>query len=606
MRNLYALPLAAALLFACISADDTATTAADTGSADTAVADGGAPDTGPHQDAGVGDSASADGGAKPGTDADTGSDADVALTDVATPDTGNTDAAADATADAAADATEDTGPFIPPETDLVAAEGPANMTTAATGWYRGDLHYHTNYSGDAAKQGGDDLKTAIAIADAFRDPIYLAHNPENAGNGLDFLAVTDHRTDAALSDPDFHHDHLILLPGEEYGGDGHAGIWGLLAHISNDVAEGQTQNERNLEAVQEAHAQGALFSVNHPGQDGGWPWDTDGIDGMEVWNGPWGAFFGPMTVEDLDAKVASIGHESRYIRWAVESSGGGANDVALRMWYAHLTDGVHIPAVGGGDRHMIVPAGLPTTYVHRPDLPRFAGLEGKDLGWEGVVEGLRIGSTFVSRSPFGAQVVLEAEDDAGTVYPMGAELPGPGHYTIHVTITRAAKGTLRLITGPIKPGQMPHVVAEPTVLAESWIPTDRSEGAYDWEVPVGGAWLHAIVYEELLPEPLPPQLAPAWEALSKMPSGKDVASLAGAIAPILDPNILLNPKLCNPDEWDPWMLQCMPVDDTTIASFYVPDRLERLLNIVFEDGQPTDWTMGALTSAFMARDEPTP
>lgn len=600
MRTHRLLPLAAAMLFACNGADDAASGVDAPTTPDTA-ADGATPDTAAAADTG-GDT----GGTADTADAaqDTGAtDTGAPLPDV-TPDVLQGADGADAAdaADASAD-TADAGPFVPPETDLVAAEGETNMATPAAGWYRGDLHYHTLYSGDAQKQGGDDVKTAIAIADAFRDPTYLARYPERAGNGLDFLAITDHRTDGALTDPDFQHDHLMLIPGEEYGGDGHAGIWGLLAHISNDPQAGESQDQRHLDAIAEAHDQGALFSVNHPGQDGGWPWSTDGIDGIEVWNGPWGAFFGPMTVEQLDEKVAEIGVEGRTIRWAVESSGGGANDVALRMWYGHLTDGVHIPAVGGGDRHMIVPAGLPTTYVMRPDLPRYEGKEGKDLGWEGIVDGLRQGATFVSRSPFGAQVVLEAEDEAGVRYPMGAELPGPGHYTIHVTVTRAAKGTLRLVTGPILPGQTPRVVAQPSVLVEDWIPSDRAEGSYGWDVPAGGAWLHAIVYEELLPEALPPELEPAWEALSKMPTGKDVASLAGAIAPILDPNILLNPLLCDPADWTEWKLQCMPVDTTTLASFYVPDRLERLLNIVFEDGQPTDWSMGAVTSAFMARDE---
>lgn len=587
MKSRFVLPFALAVA-ACGSSDDPAdagTSAADV-VADVTGADVGTP--------GVDGASLPDASGDAGIADDAGAGADVGA------DAGPAEDAADATPDTG-DATTDTGPFIPPETSLTPEDGATNMATVAAGWYRGDLHYHTNYSGDAKKQGGDDVATAIAIADAFRDPVYLARYPENAGNALDFLAITDHRTDEALSDPDFHHDHLILIPGEEYGSDGHAGIWGLLAHISNDTAPGETKNEHHLWAIGQAHEQGALFSINHPAQDGAWIWDTDGIDGIEVWNGPWGTFFGPLTVEQLDEKVAAEGHENIYLRSAVEKSRGGANHMALLLWYNHLTNGVHIPAVGGGDRHMIVPAGLPTTYVLRPDLPRYEGLEGPALGWEGIVDGLRTGATFISRSPFGAQVVLEAEDAAGTRHPMGAELPGPGTYTVHVTVTRAYKGLLRLVTGPIKP-QAGKVTAEPMVLAEDWIPSDRATGAYEWTVPAGGAWLHAIVLEELLPEPLPPQLDEAWAAISKMPDGKDVAAIAGVVAPILDPNVLLNPKLCNPDDWDPWMLQCMPVDGMTLASFYVPDRLERLMNIYFEDGQATDWCMGALTSAFMARD----
>ena len=120
-------------------------------------------------------------------------------------------------ADIAADApgADTAAPTVP---TLTAIDGTPNFATAATGWLRGDLHFHTNYSEDAKKQGGDDLKAALQIADAWRDPVYLAARPQDAGNGLDFVAVTDHRTDAALHDPDFKHDHLIVLPGEEFGG----------------------------------------------------------------------------------------------------------------------------------------------------------------------------------------------------------------------------------------------------------------------------------------------------------------------------------------------------------------------------------------------------
>ena len=105
----------------------------------------------------------------------------------------------------------DEGPDLPVEiadTDatepppaLAPVAGDPNFATAASGWYRGDLHYHTNYSGDAQKQGGDDLPVALAIADAFRDPAYLAAFPGRAGNGLDYIAITDHRTDAAILGP---------------------------------------------------------------------------------------------------------------------------------------------------------------------------------------------------------------------------------------------------------------------------------------------------------------------------------------------------------------------------------------------------------------------
>src|SRR4051812_21093654 len=158
---------------------------------------------------------------------------------------------------------------------------PGNFAQAANGWVRGDLHFHSNFSEDAFKQGGDDLAAALTIADAYRDPAYIAAHPAYAGDGLDFVALTDHRTDVGIKDAAFKHDHLILLPGEEYGGGGHAGIWGLKQHITQDTQHGESQDERHRDAIREAHAQGALFSINHPCQSTRWPWTVDEVDGVE-------------------------------------------------------------------------------------------------------------------------------------------------------------------------------------------------------------------------------------------------------------------------------------------------------------------------------------
>lgn len=94
------------------------------------------------------------------------------------------------------------------------APTPGNLAGLAAGWVRGDLHSHSTHSADAKKQGGDDVKTCLAIADAYRGSAFLGAYPEAAGNGLDFLAITDHRTDAVLSDPEHKHAHLALIPAE--------------------------------------------------------------------------------------------------------------------------------------------------------------------------------------------------------------------------------------------------------------------------------------------------------------------------------------------------------------------------------------------------------
>lgn len=477
------------------------------------------------------------------------------------------------------------------------------VATVADGWYRGDLHFHTNYSDDAKRQGGDDLALALRIADSYRDPQYLAAFPERAGSALDFVAVTDHRTDAALSDPAFRHDHLIVIPGEEYGGSGHAIIAGLKQHVPHDPQAGETPAERHVAAVAEAHAQGAVFSINHPTQENAWTWPVETVDAVEVWNAPWTAFWSELTEAGLDDQVAGRGgEENPYIRAAVRQQGVGPNHQAMWLWYGMLTRGLHPAAVGGGDRHMIVMPGLPTTYVRRPDAPAFADRRGRELGPDGIVEGIRAGGTFVSRGPHAAQVVLEAEGPDGKRHPLGSELAGPGPFRIHVKVGRAAGGLLRLVGGAIVAGTGP-VTPEPQVLLEMQVPTAFFETAWSWAPPAGGGWLHAIVFEPRVAGPLDPPMQQAGEALSTLPEGRAgmVTSMLNAMGPLLDTDPLFDGAKCVPAEWEEWPAWCVPVDLETLGTFYLPDQLERFLNTVFVDGRPTEWAMGALTSAFVAR-----
>ena len=515
---------------------------------------------------------------------------------------GSSPAAKTAAKDAAAPADTSAADIAEPATPtLTAVAGDANFATAATGWLRGDLHFHTNYSGDAKQQGGDDLGPALVIADAWRDPVYLAAHPQDAGNGLDFVAVTDHRTDAALHDPDFKHDHLILLPGEEFGGTGHAGIWGLKKHITSDPVHGESGNQRIQDAIDEAHADGALFSVNHPTQDNAWVWDVDHFDGMEVWNGPWSAFYGPTTEADVDARAKEIGAEGPFIRQAaIEGGGGGSNAQAMMFWQFHLSAGRHLAPVGGGDRHMLLPAGLPTTYVHQSRYPAFNGKTGKDVGPDGVLGGIAARETFVSRSPFGAQVDLSAEATDGTVHEMGADLVAGQTYKIHVQVSRAENGRLLLYSGTLgktSDGKWPKA----QVVWDAKIPAPRAEGTWIWQVPAAGAWLHAVVLEPLVVESIPATMDKVVGILSQLPQGKALSSMISVFTQMVDPGSVFDPASCDPKAWQPWQGQCMPADKDTWSTYYLPDGLVRLMSTWFEDGKPTQFCCGAVSSAFLAR-----
>lgn len=459
--------------------------------------------------------------------------------------------------------------------------GPVDLARPQDGWLRGDLHFHTNYSDDALEQGGDWMGPALAIADAWRDPTWQASFPAYAPDDhLQFIAVTDHRTTAGWEDPDFGHPTLAVLGGEEYGSDGHAGIWGHQGHIPHEPQGGESPTGRIQDSIGEAHAQGGLFSVNHPLNPGDlWAWDVTGFDGVEVWNGPWSAFGGPTGEAELDQWIADRGGgENPWIRPAVLTEGVPQNAQALRFWYATLASGLHPAPVGGGDRHLLFPAGLPTTYV--------AAAEATP---EAVLAGIDAGATFVSRSPQGPQVLLEAEVD-GARWPMGSALPAATEITVHWRVGRAAGGELRFVGGPLG-------LDEPAELARIPLGEADEGGEWAWTVPAGGGWVHALVVDPL-PTEVPDDRAEVAAAFLEFPEGGDVTAMIGALAPLVDLEVMGDPSACDPSTWDAWSACCMPVDTEPFATFYLPDPLQRLMSAEFEGREPTGMATGAISAAF--------
>lgn len=539
-----------------------------------------------------------------GEDSASTSKPDVSAADTETPQDAATDN--DATD---SDTTGDTGADTPKYTPVLAQKaGPANFAVAQNRWYRGDLHFHTNHSDDALEQGGNWMKTALKVADAYRHPVLSQKYPELAGNGLDFIAVTDHRTDKCLQDPDFQHEHLILLPGEEFGGAGHAGIWGFQSHVPHDPLGEESRNQRIQDAVNEAHAQGALFSPNHPTQDNPWVYDIKGYDALEVWNGPWSAFYGPIDEAEVEGRANGVGAENPYVRQAViDGVGGGCNFQALRMWQNMLSDGYHVSVVGGSDHHMLTPPGLPTTYAQLPDDPTFTGKVGKEVGQQGILAAIKSRATFVSRSPFSAQIVLTAKDQTGKVYPMGAALPYPGTYQIEIEVSRAKDGVLRLYAG--KAGKEAGKIGtkfdfrwpEPQLVHEEALTADRMAGTWTWTVPEGGGWLHALVLDQRIDSEIPADKQELVASFDKLPTGKAIGDMLLAFTKLVNFDLVIEPQGCDPAQWSDWAGNCMPFDDSAWGTFYIPERVVKLMSTWFEDGKPTKWSIAAVTSAFLSK-----
>jgi predicted metal-dependent phosphoesterase TrpH len=225
-----------------------------------------------------------------------------------------------------------------------------------SGWLRGDLHCHTLFS------DGDSW------------PIEMLEAASAAG--LDFLGVTDHNNVAhhAAYGPGGRGGEPLVIPGVEvttYGG--HWNAWGTDRWWEFREPESEAV-ERTMRA---AMASGAVVSICHPKPFGPpWEYENDGgFHAIEVWNGPWAQL----------------------------------NAASLARWEGLLRRGVRCVAVGGSDTH----------YLHRRDVaPRHADSIGTPTTWvhvEGVptvaaiLAALRDGRSFVSESPRGPQVYLDAD-----------------------------------------------------------------------------------------------------------------------------------------------------------------------------------------------------
>ncbi len=201
----------------------------------------------------------------------------------------------------------------------------------------------------------------------------------------------------------------LLIPGVEISTyHGHANLWPV-----TDWADFRCWRDDQMRRIREwAREHGALFSVNHPKDDGP-PWafgDFFGPDCMEVWGAPW------------------------FI----------SNYQALAVWDALLREGHRITAVGGSDKHQgpftgelgWYELGNPTTWVWA-----------EELSIPAVVAGLRAGHVFISEGPADPLVELIAEA-AGHRAMMGDELPLPPGATVRLTcrVRGAAGCLLRLVS----------------------------------------------------------------------------------------------------------------------------------------------------------------
>lgn len=163
---------------------------------------------------------------------------------------------------------------------------PTPAPTPAGQWLTTDAHVHTDHSSDGSafrQLSSDALPGNVSIADQIG---------QGRLRGLDFMALTDHRTYDQHWDPLWTSDDILLIPGEEANGSPHANVFGAVDTIL-DGANGPAgfDHKPTQQSIWDAHAQGAVWQVNHPNRDSmnddGSANDQGSVIGanlIEVWN----------------------------------------------------------------------------------------------------------------------------------------------------------------------------------------------------------------------------------------------------------------------------------------------------------------------------------
>jgi predicted metal-dependent phosphoesterase TrpH len=298
----------------------------------------------------------------------------------------------------------------------------ARPPTGAPRWYRGDLHSHTVHS------DGD-----ITVTDRVRGAVE---------RGQEFLAITDHNTVSHFREMDTWPAVITPIRASEVTTfHGHMNCFGLSEVIDwRDAARGSGA----ARIVEQAHAQGALISINHPSAFGD-PWcggchwdfalvDFATIDAIEVWNG----------------------------RWRMPESD---NNGALGFWTDLLDAGFRPTAVSGTDSHSAEEdeyIALPLNYVHADDRSEAA-----------ILDGIRRGRVVLSSGPI---LGFRARGSNGLDIDLpGEQLPADGMFDLTVDIERLDEpATLLFVTsgsiaalGTFEPGDV-HVVREGLVANRWW------------------------------------------------------------------------------------------------------------------------------------------
>lgn len=269
-----------------------------------------------------------------------------------------------------------------------AAPGPlptrAVETVTGPGWYRGDMHVHSEHS-----DGQRTLEELVA---------------EARGRGLDFVATTDHNTISAnrcLGTLDRH--ELLVIPGTEVTT--RHGHWLAIGLPDGQWADWRYRpGDATFPAISKTvRDAGGVVVAAHPKipvPGAAWEFGYDHVDAVEVWNSRW-------TPDD---------------------------QASVRMWDKLLRRGRRVVAVANSDSHSHSDRiGVPHTVVRAEELSAPA-----------ILDAVRRGRAWLSTSA-DVTVELTARSD-GRVAEIGDTLESGPEVEVTATVSGAPWCVLRLVT----------------------------------------------------------------------------------------------------------------------------------------------------------------
>lgn len=281
------------------------------------------------------------------------------------------------------------------------------------GWYRGELHAFSSHG-----EGSESVAELVRRAEA---------------SGMDFLAITDRNTMAAAADPAFVSDKVVLIPAMEWGDDAR-GV--ALVYGPRTFPETATTMEAAQAECLRIQAQGGVFAIAHPCfPTCPWQWNLSFVNAIEAWCRDWRSV-PPITLDNLGEhlKIRDDKKELIYsIAEAAAITSHSGNAQAAQFWDYELTRGVKVGGIAGsGTASPKVPMGRPITYVYA-----------EEKSFKGIMDGLRLGRTYMSSGPDGPKVAFVADlfDDntvdlnVGGTFPLSVLVV----FLVHVTGANGSK-----------------------------------------------------------------------------------------------------------------------------------------------------------------------